>query len=111
IVRRVVSRGGRIVGVGVVIRVVVVGACEHGTEGESAEPDPDGGTRADPASTPTSTCICWPRHRRQPDSRKDRRGDGRAPTSLTKKSAKGHKRLPGLARACEVNSGSEAAVG
>ena len=94
IIRRrwIVSRGGRVVDVRVVIRVVVVGVCEHGTEGESSEPDPDGGTRADP----TSTCICGPRHRRQPDSGNDRRGDGQRPTSLPKEPTNG--RIPSLAR-------------
>src|SRR5215472_16080209 len=95
---RIVRRGGRVVA-GVAVRVVIrtiVGLREHGAEGECSKPEPNGGTGADPTATPTSTCICGLRHRRQPDSGNDRRGDGQPPTSLSKEPANGH--IPSLTR-------------
>src|SRR5215472_5961982 len=92
--QRIVSRGRWIVAV-VAVRVIVR-VCEDGAEGKSSEPDADGGTRAYPAPTPTPTRICGPRHRRQPDSGKDRRGDGQSPASLHKEPASDH--IPSLAR-------------
>src|SRR6516164_10522410 len=96
--------------VAVWVWVIVIGVREHGAQGESAEPDPDGGTRADPTSTPTTTCICRPRQCRQPDGGKDRRRDGQSPTSLPKEPVNGHIPLLSWAQACKINSGSEAAV-
>jgi hypothetical protein len=93
--RRIVRRGGWVVAVGAVrgiIRVIVVGVREHGAKRKGSEPNPDGGTRADP------TCICGPRHRRQPDGCNDRCGDGQPPTSLPKEPANGHKTLLRLAQ-------------
>src|SRR6202007_1702752 len=88
--RRIVRRSGwviAVVAIRVIIRVIVVGVREHGAKREGSEPNPDGGTRADPAPTPTSACIRGPRHRRQPDGGEDSRGDGQAPTSLPKEPA------------------------
>ena len=78
--RRIVCRGWRVVAVRIIIRVRVVGICEHGPKRKGSEAKPDGGTRADP--TPPRTCGL--RHRRQPDSGKDRRGDGQPSTSFPK---------------------------
>ena len=89
--RRIVRWSGwvvAVVAVRVVIRAIVVGVCKHGAQGESSEPDPNGSTRADPTSTPTPTCICGPRHCRQPDRSKDRCGDGQPPASLPKELGK-----------------------
>ena len=90
--RRIVSRHRWIVPIRIVIRVIGVRVGEHRPKCECAEPDPGGGTRADPASTPT-TRICGSRHRRQTDSSKYRSSSRQPSTSLPKKSATGHNTL------------------
>src|SRR5215469_17512724 len=96
---RIVRRGLRVVtvvAVRVVIRVIVVGVCEHRAEGKSSEPEPDGGAGTDSTPTPTTTCTCGPRHCRQPDSDKDCRRDGQPPASLPKQPANDHYSLLSL---------------
>src|SRR6516162_4706292 len=104
IIRRrwiVVSWGGRVVAVRV---GVIVGVREYGAKREGSEPEPDRGARADPTSAPAPASICRPRHRRQPDSGKDRRSDGQPPTSFPKEPANEH--IPSLANS--LQAGSEA---
>src|SRR5262249_7665874 len=84
-----------VVAVRVVIRVIVVRVCEHRAERKGSEPDPGGGTRADPTATPTTTCTCRPRHCRQPDCDKDCR-DCQPPASLPKQPANDHYSLLSL---------------
>src|SRR5262249_6402327 len=99
-----------VVAVRVVIRVIVVGVCEHRAEGKSSEPEPDGGAGTDSTPTPTTTCTCGPRHCRQPDSDKDCRRDGQPPASLPKEPSNDHYSLLSSTQASKINSGSEAAV-
>src|SRR5215469_16845509 len=97
--RRIVSRGGWIVAVVAVwgiIRVIVVRVRERRTEREGAEPDPDSRTGTDP------TCTCGSRRRHQPDSGKDRRGDGQPTTSLPKETTNSHTFLLSFAQPCEL---------
>jgi len=96
IIRRgwIVRRGGWVVAV-VGVRVIV-GVREHGAKRKGSEPNPDGGTRAH------LTCICGPRHRREPHGCNDRCGDGQPPTSLPKGPANGHKTLLRLAQPCTL---------
>jgi len=90
--------GGWIVFV-ITVRViigVIVRAREHRAEGKSSEPEPYRRTRANPTPTPTPACICRPRHRRQPDSGKDRCCGGQPATSFPKEPANNHTSLLSL---------------